>query len=50
MEDLFASLIKDFVEETGPLAREVANLLLQLEEAGRRGQDDRRLRTYFSRA
>ena len=32
MEELFASLIKDFVEETGPLAREVATLVLRLEE------------------
>jgi two-component system, chemotaxis family, sensor kinase CheA len=44
VEELFASLIKDFVEETGPLAREVANLLLQLEETYSQGKDDRSLR------
>ena len=39
MEELFASLRKDFVEETGPLAREVAGLVLQLEEAHASGED-----------
>jgi len=43
MEDLFASLAKDFVEETGPLAREVASLVLRLEEAHSSGEDDREL-------
>jgi two-component system chemotaxis sensor kinase CheA len=43
MEDLFASLVNDFVEETEPLAREVANLVLQLEEAHNNGEDDRGL-------
>lgn len=43
MEELFASLIKDFVEETGPLAREVANLVLRLEEANASGEDDEEL-------
>jgi two-component system chemotaxis sensor kinase CheA len=37
VQELFASLIKDFVEETGPLARQVASLVLRLEEA--RGDD-----------
>ena len=40
MEELFASLIKDFVQETGPLAREVANLVLRLEEARANGEDE----------
>ncbi|MGA9654089.1 MAG: Hpt domain-containing protein, partial [Polyangia bacterium] len=39
MEELFASLIKDFVEETGPLAREVATLVLRLEEARANGEE-----------
>ena len=39
MEELFASLGKDFVEETGPLAREVAALVLRLEEAHANGED-----------
>jgi len=43
MQELFASLIKDFVEETGPLAREVADLVLRLEEAHANGKDDREL-------
>ncbi len=43
MEELFASLIKDFVEETSPLAREVANLVLRLEEAHANGEDDKQL-------
>jgi two-component system chemotaxis sensor kinase CheA len=41
VEELFASLIKDFVEETGPLAREVANLVLRLEEAHANREDDK---------
>ena len=40
MEELFASLRKDFVEETEPLAREVAALVLRLEEAQVNGEDD----------
>jgi two-component system chemotaxis sensor kinase CheA len=43
MEELFASLIKDFVEETGPLAREVASLVLRQEEAHANGEDDRQV-------
>ena len=43
MEELFASLGKDFVEETGPLAREVAALVLRLEEAYADGEDDEEL-------
>jgi two-component system, chemotaxis family, sensor kinase CheA len=43
MEELFASLRKDFVEETGPLAREVAALVLRLEEAHADGEDDEEL-------
>ena len=39
MQELFASLIKDFVEETGPLARQVASLVLRLEEARGNGDD-----------
>ena len=39
MEELFASLIKDFVEETGPLAREVATLVLRLEEERANGEE-----------
>ena len=41
MEELFASLIKDFVEETGPLARTVASLVLRLEEAHANREDDK---------
>ena len=44
MEELFASLRKDFVEETGPLAREVAGLVLRLEEAHAGGEDHADLR------
>ena len=40
MEELFASLGQDFVEETGPLAREVANLVLRLEQAHASGEDE----------
>jgi len=40
VQELFASLIKDFVEETGPLAREVANLVLRLEEARANAEDE----------
>ena len=40
MEELFASLRKDFVEETEPLAREVAALVLRLEEAQVNGEDN----------
>ena len=32
MEELFASLVKDFVDETAPLVQEVGRLLLKLEE------------------
>ena len=39
MEELFASLRKDFVEETEPLAREVAALVLRLEEAQVNGEE-----------
>jgi two-component system chemotaxis sensor kinase CheA len=39
VQELFASLIKDFVEETGPLARQVASLVLRLEEARGNGDD-----------
>jgi len=39
VEELFASLIKDFVEETGLLARQVASLVLRLEEAQGNGDD-----------
>jgi Chemotaxis protein histidine kinase and related kinases len=39
VQELFASLIKDFVEETGPLARQVATLVLRLEEARGNGED-----------
>ena len=38
MEDLFASLVNDFVEETEPLARQVAALVLRLEEARGNGE------------
>jgi two-component system chemotaxis sensor kinase CheA len=40
VEELFASLHKDFVEETGPLAREVASLVLRLEEAHANAGDE----------
>ena len=33
MEELFASLVKDFVDETAPLVQEVSGLVLKLEEA-----------------
>jgi two-component system chemotaxis sensor kinase CheA len=33
VEELFASLVKDFVDETAPLVQEVSGLLLKLEEA-----------------
>ena len=39
MEELFASLSKDFVDETAPIAREVGGLLLKLEEVWAAGGD-----------
>jgi two-component system, chemotaxis family, sensor kinase CheA len=43
VDELFASLVKDFVDETLPLAREVAALVLKLEEALATGQDGKPL-------
>jgi two-component system, chemotaxis family, sensor kinase CheA len=39
VEDIFASLVKDFVDETQPLAQEVGVLVLKLEEAFQAGGD-----------
>jgi two-component system chemotaxis sensor kinase CheA len=39
VEELFASLSKDFVDETAPIAREVGGLLLKLEEVWAAGGD-----------
>ncbi len=39
MDDLFASLGKDFVDETAPVAQEVASLVLKLEQAWSTGGD-----------
>lgn len=41
MDDLFASLVKDFVDETKPIAHEVSSLLLKLESAWTVGSDAR---------
>ena len=38
MEDLFASLIQDFVDETGPIARAASGTAFRLEEAWRSGE------------
>jgi two-component system chemotaxis sensor kinase CheA len=43
VEELFASLSKDFVDETAPIAREVGGLLLKLEEAWTVGGDAKSL-------
>jgi two-component system, chemotaxis family, sensor kinase CheA len=39
VDDLFASLGKDFVDETAPVAQEVASLVLRLEQAWSTGGD-----------
>ena len=39
MEELFASLVKDFVDETAPIAQEVGGLLLKLEGVWTAGGD-----------
>jgi two-component system chemotaxis sensor kinase CheA len=39
VDDLFASLVKDFVDETKPIAHEVSSLLLKLENAWTVGGD-----------
>ena len=39
MEELFASLLRDFVDETAPIAREVDGLLLKLEAVWAEGGD-----------
>ena len=39
MEELFASLLRDFVDETAPIAREVGGLLLKLEAVWAEGGD-----------
>jgi len=39
VEELFASLVKDFVDETAPIAQEVGGLLLKLEGAWGTGGD-----------
>lgn len=39
MDELFASLGKDFVDETAPVVQEVASLVLQLEQAWSSGAD-----------
>jgi two-component system chemotaxis sensor kinase CheA len=41
VDDLFASLVKDFVDETKPIAHEVSSLLLKLESAWTVGSDAR---------
>jgi two-component system chemotaxis sensor kinase CheA len=43
VEELFSSLVKDFVDETQPIAQEVGGLLLKLEDAWRAGDDGRPL-------
>jgi two-component system chemotaxis sensor kinase CheA len=43
MEELFASLAKDFVDESAPIAQEVGELLLKLEEAWSTGDDGKQL-------
>jgi two-component system chemotaxis sensor kinase CheA len=43
VEELFASLSRDFVDETVPIAREVGGLLLKLEEAWNVGGDAKSL-------
>ena len=43
MEELFASLARDFVDESAPIAREVGGLLLKLEEAWGAGDDGKQL-------
>jgi two-component system chemotaxis sensor kinase CheA len=40
VEELFSSLVKDFVDETQPIAEEVGRLLLKLEQAWGSGEDD----------
>lgn len=39
MEEIFAGLVKDFVDETQPIVQEVGALLLKLEDAWRAGED-----------
>ena len=39
MEELFASLVRDFVDETGPIAQDVGGLLLKLEVVWTAGGD-----------
>jgi two-component system chemotaxis sensor kinase CheA len=43
VEELFSSLVKDFVDETQPLTQEVGALLLKLEEVWRAGGDGKEL-------
>jgi two-component system chemotaxis sensor kinase CheA len=39
VEELFASLVRDFADETAPIAQEVGGLLLKLEEVWATGRD-----------
>jgi two-component system chemotaxis sensor kinase CheA len=43
VEELFASLAKDFVDESAPIAQEVGGLLLKLEAAWDAGDDGKQL-------
>jgi len=43
VEEIFSSLVKDFVDETQPLTQEVGALLLKLEEVWRAGGDGKSL-------
>jgi two-component system chemotaxis sensor kinase CheA len=43
VEEIFSSLVKDFVDETQPIAQEVGALLLKLEEVWRAGGDGKSL-------
>ena len=43
MEEIFSSLVKDFVDETHPITQEVGALLLKLEEVWRAGGDGKPL-------
>jgi two-component system chemotaxis sensor kinase CheA len=43
VEEIFSSLVKDFVDETQPLTQEVGALLLKLEEVWRAGGDGKEL-------
>ena len=39
MEELFVSLVRDFADETAPIAQEVGGLLLKLEQVWSSGGD-----------